>query len=61
MDINKAIRSAINHHQAGNLRQAESLYKKISKRQLNNADILHMLGVINSQLENFDCAIDNVV
>ena len=46
MNINKAIQSAFENHQKGNLKEAESLYKKILKKQPDNPDILHMLGVL---------------
>ena len=57
MNINKAIQSAFENHQKGNLKEAESLYKKILKKQPDNPDILHMLGVLFCQLANYDLAI----
>lgn len=50
MDINKAIQSALEHHQAGNLQQAESLYRKILKKQPQNSEVLHMLLIEKSSL-----------
>jgi Flp pilus assembly protein TadD len=57
MNINKAIKLALEHHRAGNLQQAASLYKKIAKKQPHNGDIFHMLGVISDQQEDLDASI----
>jgi tetratricopeptide (TPR) repeat protein len=57
MNITKTIQSAIHYHQSGDLQQAESLYKKILKKQPSNADILHNLGMIYSQMGNHQQAI----
>ena len=57
MNINKTIQSAIENHQKGNLKEAESLYKKILKKQPDNPDILHMLGLLLCQRSNYDLAI----
>lgn len=57
MSANEKIRQALEYHQAGNLLQAEHLYKKIIKKQSKNAAALHMLGVLYSQMENYDSAI----
>jgi len=48
---------ALEYHRNGNLAQAEILYKKILKKQPDNVDILHMLGVICSAKGDFDSAI----
>jgi len=60
MNIDKAIQSAIKHHRAGNLQQAEDLYKKILKKQPENVDVLHMLGVVYSDLGNYELAIKHI-
>jgi len=57
MNINKAIQLAFEHHQQGNFKQAEYLYKKILKKQPDNIDVLHMLGVIHSEHGNYKLAI----
>jgi tetratricopeptide (TPR) repeat protein len=57
MNINKAIQSAFENYKKGNLREAESLYRKILNKQPNNPDILHMLGLILCQFANYDLAI----
>ena len=45
MNINKSIQLAFKHHQQGNLKQAEDLYKKILKVQPNNVDVHNYLGI----------------
>ena len=50
--------TAIQHHQAGKLTEAEQLYQKVLQSQPDNADALHMLGVLAYQLENYKVAID---
>lgn len=57
MDINKAIHLASEYFQAGNLKQAEHVCKKILRIQPNNADTLHLLGIICYQFRNYDSAI----
>jgi tetratricopeptide (TPR) repeat protein len=57
MNINKAIQSAYENHRKGNLKQAQYSYQKILKEQPDNPDILHMLGVLCCQLEDYDSAI----
>ena len=57
MNISKAIQSAFENHQKGNLKEAESLYKEILKKQPDNPDILNMLGALFCQLANYDSAI----
>lgn len=58
MNINEAIQSAIEKHQAGNLREAESIYKEILDVHPENFYALHYLGVFYTQLGNFDLAIE---
>ena len=40
---------AVRHHEAGQLTQAERLYRKVLKRQPGQPDALHLLGVIAHQ------------
>jgi protein O-GlcNAc transferase len=44
MDFNKAIQLAHDHHLAGNLEQAEDIYKEILNVQRDNADVYNDLG-----------------
>jgi protein O-GlcNAc transferase len=57
MDINEALQSAFEYFQAGNLQQAENICREILKVQSDNADALHLLGLINYQLKNYDLTI----
>ncbi|MFQ6022740.1 MAG: tetratricopeptide repeat protein, partial [Acidiferrobacterales bacterium] len=43
------IEQALEHHQAGRLRQAEAIYRQILTRDPNHAKALHLMGVIAHQ------------
>jgi protein O-GlcNAc transferase len=43
------LKQALAHHEAGRLRDAETLYRKLLRREPNNADVLHLLGVLTHQ------------
>lgn len=58
MDIDEAIQKAQEHHQAGNLEQAEFFYGEALKIQPDHVDVLHSLGVIYHQLKKCDSAIE---
>jgi len=60
MDIDEAIQLAIRHHQAGNLQQAENVYKEILKSHPNNFYALQYLGVLNIQYGKYDSAIEYI-
>ena len=47
--INQLLQSAWQHHQAGRLAKAETLYKQALKITPNNADVTHLLGVLAQQ------------
>ena len=47
--IQQAMQTALRHHQAGRLPQAEAIYREILGREPGNADALHLLGVIALQ------------
>jgi Tfp pilus assembly protein PilF len=49
IDVSAALKTAIAHHQAGQLLQAEQIYRQILKQQPQNADALSLLGVIACQ------------
>ncbi|MFQ5756259.1 MAG: tetratricopeptide repeat protein [Acidiferrobacterales bacterium] len=48
---------ALEHHQAGRLKEAESLYRKILAQQPDHAGALHLLGVIALQLRQHKRAV----
>lgn len=44
--IHKAIQTALEHHQAGRLPQAEAIYRQVLQEKPDQPDALHLLGVI---------------
>jgi protein O-GlcNAc transferase len=58
MNNRKALQGAIELSQAGDLKQAESVCREIVKKQPDNTDALHLLGVLSYQLGNYDSAIE---
>jgi len=46
MSVGEDLRLAVGHHQAGRLDRAESLYRRILRREPEHADALHLLGVL---------------
>ncbi len=56
MNINEEIRSAFASYQAGNLKEAELICRKVLIEQPDNADVLRLLGAICYQLKNYDPA-----
>ena len=57
IDLNAAFQSAIAHHQAGRLSQAEMLYRVVLQAMPNHPDANHNLGVIAMQLGQLDQAL----
>jgi tetratricopeptide (TPR) repeat protein len=60
MNIGEAVDLAIEYYQSGDLQQAENICRKILRKEPNNADALHCLGVIYSQRGEHDRAIDYI-
>jgi protein O-GlcNAc transferase len=60
LTIEQAFQIAVRHHQAGQLPQAETLYREILSRQPAHVGALHYLGVIAHQSGRSDIAIDLV-
>jgi predicted O-linked N-acetylglucosamine transferase (SPINDLY family) len=58
LTIQQAFDLALQHHQAGRLREAEQIYRKILANQPNNADAMHLLGVLANQMGRPDAAIE---
>lgn len=48
-DLTDALRRAAAHHQRGELREAEALYRQVLDRQPGNFDALHLYGVLLHQ------------
>jgi hypothetical protein len=57
MTTEEKYQSAVQSHQAGDLRQAEHIYREILNDLPDHADALHMLGVISYQLGDYNSAI----
>ena len=58
--IPEVFASALQHHQAGRLREAEALYLQILQAEPNHADALHLYGVIAHQSGRHDVAIRHI-
>ncbi|AWK88808.1 tetratricopeptide repeat protein [Azospirillum thermophilum] len=54
--IAEALALAADHHQAGRLAEAETLYRRILEADPENAPALHLLGVLAAQLGHFAAA-----
>ncbi len=57
MNFDEAIETALENHKAGNLRQAELIYRSILKELPDDIDALHLLGVLFHQMGDYDSAI----
>src|ERR1700683_5633928 len=53
-----AFAHAVEHHRAGRLEAAESLYRKVLPTDSRHADALHLAGVAALQLGRFDEALE---
>jgi protein O-GlcNAc transferase len=58
MTIPQTLQTAVRRHQAGQLKEAETLYRQILAAQPNHADALHLLGVIAHQTGRDDLAVE---
>ncbi len=58
--IDQTLDIAIEHHQAGGLKQARQLYEEILRVDPQNVDALHLLGVALHQLGNHGSAIEKI-
>jgi predicted O-linked N-acetylglucosamine transferase (SPINDLY family) len=54
--VDQAIGIAVQHHQAGRLGEAETIYRQVLAHQPRNPDALHLLGVIAFQVGKLDLA-----
>ncbi len=57
LTIQQACSLALDHHQRGELRKAEQLYRQILAQQPGNAQATHYLGVIAHQEKRYDLAV----
>lgn len=58
MTIDQAYKLGMQYHQAGQLAQAESIYRQILSVQPNHADAQHLLGLIAQQAGQFDASLE---
>jgi tetratricopeptide (TPR) repeat protein len=58
VSMQQALDLAVQHHQAGRLREAEQIYRKILASDPTNPHALHLLGVLASQTGQTDTAVD---
>jgi len=58
MTLQQQLESALSHHRAGRLAEAERLYRQILAQQPNHADALHLLGALAAQAGRLDEATD---
>jgi protein O-GlcNAc transferase len=54
----EALQTAYAHHQAGQLREAEAIYRRILQVEPNHADSLHLLGLVAYQVGRADTAVE---
>src|SRR5258706_10581110 len=57
MNIEQALRAAIDHHQAGRLQDAESGYRSVLQLEPDHSGALHMLGALAHQRGNHEMAV----
>ena len=60
MDIHSTYHAALQHHQQGQLGQAEALYRKVLEASPQHADAMHYLGVIYHQNNQHALAITTI-
>jgi tetratricopeptide (TPR) repeat protein len=58
--ISEALAVAIQHHQAGRLQAAEQIYRQILAIQPNQADAIHLLGVMAHQAGQHELAVEYI-
>ena len=58
--ISEALAIAVQHHQAGRLQAAEQIYRQILAVEPNQADALHLLGVIAYQVGKHEAAVEYI-
>ena len=61
MTIQQTFQLAIQHHQSGRAAEAEAAYRQVLAIQPDNADALHMLGLLAHQLGHHDAGAELIV
>jgi len=57
-EVSKAMQAALEHHRAGRLPQAETLYRQVLRLAPDHADALYHLGVIAYQVDRSESAVE---
>ena len=58
MKIGQVLRTALGHHRAGQLSEAEALYREVLAQSPDHADALHLLGILATQAGRPDGAVE---
>ncbi len=58
MDIDHALTLAVQHHEAGQLPEAERIYRQILQAESDQPDALHLLGMLAHQVRQHETALD---
>src|SRR5438128_1037719 len=58
--IDDLIRTAIEHHNAGRIQQAEELYLQVLAERPDDPDVLHLAGLAALQTSRFQLAVDRI-
>src|ERR1700683_5315085 len=60
MTLQQALDLAVQHHQAGRLREADTIYRKVLQADPNNPHALHLTGLLASKVGQADVAVDYI-
>jgi len=58
LTVSQALQQAMHYHTAGQLPEAETIYRQILQHEPNHSDALHLLGMIAAQANDHDTAIE---
>jgi Flp pilus assembly protein TadD len=61
LSITDTLKEALASHQQGRFREADRLYGEVLEHQPNNADALHLSGIIAMQTGNPRLAVERIV
>jgi tetratricopeptide (TPR) repeat protein len=60
MSLQQALDLAVQHHQGGRLREAEGIYRQILSADPNHPQVVHLLGVLSSQVGQGEAALNYI-